>query len=91
MKTSGMSEDQVRRDFDIFVNQYPTGEFYISSLSLLMGYEHSMLNHTFVFEVKFIERQFRRHEAHSFQADGLQDAAHQLGREDGESRAEGLR
>ena len=25
MKTSGMSEDQVRRDFDIFVKQYPTG------------------------------------------------------------------
>ena len=31
MKTSGMSEDQVKRDFDIFVNQYPTGEFYIIS------------------------------------------------------------
>ena len=26
MKTSGMSEDQVRRDFEIFVKQYPTGE-----------------------------------------------------------------
>ena len=25
MKTSGMSEQQVRRDFDIFVTQYPTG------------------------------------------------------------------
>lgn len=25
MKTSGMSEDQVRRDFKIFVKQYPTG------------------------------------------------------------------
>ena len=27
MKTSGMSEQQVRRDFDIFVTQYPTGVF----------------------------------------------------------------
>ena len=25
MKTSGMSEDQVRQDFEIFVKQYPTG------------------------------------------------------------------
>ena len=36
MKTSGMSEQQVRRDFDIFVTQYPTGVFTgrgISSLS----------------------------------------------------------
>ena len=28
MKTSGMSEDQVRRDFEIFVKQYPTGEVF---------------------------------------------------------------
>ena len=25
MKTSGLSEEEIRRDFDIFVNQYPTG------------------------------------------------------------------
>ena len=25
MKTSGMSEEQVRQDFDIFVKEYPTG------------------------------------------------------------------
>ena len=35
MKTSGMSEQQVRRDFDIFVTQYPTGV-----LTCDWGYRH---------------------------------------------------
>ena len=74
MKTSGMSEDQVRRDFKIFVKQYPTGEvslnvFFILDLGQLCTHLHKN-------EMIFIYCPFRRHETNSFQADGLQNAAH---------------
>ena len=32
MQTSGMTEQQIRKDFDIFVAQYPTG--WLSTLSI---------------------------------------------------------